>query len=55
MALRDNETFVPLAPSRIPDMTDKMRGQIEIGVSNLTARIQGAIGQTPMAQPAATQ
>src|ERR1035437_1896717 len=39
--------YVPLSPARIPDLSDKLRAQVQAGVSNLTARIQGAIGQTP--------
>jgi hypothetical protein len=47
LAFRDDIEDVPIHPSRIPDMTDKLRAQVQAGVSNLTARIQGAIGQTP--------
>ena len=46
LAFKDDVDFVPIHPSRIPDMTDKLRAQVQAGVSNLTVRIQGAIGQT---------
>jgi hypothetical protein len=47
LAFRDNETFVPIDKSSITNADDKLLVQIQTGVSNLTARIQGAIGQTP--------
>jgi tetratricopeptide (TPR) repeat protein len=49
--------YIPVSPARIPKMTDKLIAQIQYGVSNLTVRIQGAIGQTPApaVQPAVTQ
>jgi hypothetical protein len=49
---KDNEQSIPINPSRIPDMTDKLKAQLQEGVSNVTARIQQAIGQTPADQPA---
>jgi len=57
LAFRDDEEFIPISPSRIPDMTDKVKAQLQIGVSNLTVRIQGALGQTPVPsnQPAVSQ
>jgi hypothetical protein len=57
LAFKDEQELVPIHPSRIPDMTDKLKAQIQAGVSNLTVRIQGAIGQTPApaAQPAVPQ
>jgi hypothetical protein len=48
LAFKDDVEFVPIDPSRIPDMTDKLKAQLQAGVSNLTVRIQGAIGQTPV-------
>ena len=45
--------YVPISPSRIPNMTDKLKAQLQAGVSNLTVRIQGAIGQTPADQSTA--
>ena len=57
LAFKDEQELVPIHPSRIPDMTDKLKAQIQAGVSNLTVRIQGAIGQTPApaGQPAVPQ
>jgi hypothetical protein len=55
LAFRDDQSYTPIHPSRIPVMTDKLRAQIQIGVSNLTVRIQGAIGQPPTGQPAVPQ
>ena len=57
LAFHDDLEFVPIHPSRIPDMTDKLKAQVRAGVSNLTVRIQGAIGQTPApaVQPAVPQ
>lgn len=43
LAFRDDESFVPMAASQIPGITDKMKMQVQIGTSNLTARIQEAI------------
>ena len=39
--------YVPIHPSRIPQMTDKLKAQLQEGVSNVTARIRGVIGQIP--------
>jgi hypothetical protein len=52
-----SEELIPLSPSRIPNMTDKQKAQLQEGVSNMTAIIQGTIGQTPapVAQPAVLQ
>jgi hypothetical protein len=36
-------------------LSDKLKNQISEGVSNVTARIQIAIGQTPAVQPAPPQ
>jgi hypothetical protein len=47
LAFHDDLEFIPIHPSKIPDMTDKLKAQLQAGVSNLTVRIQGAIGQTP--------
>ena len=54
LAFKDEMEYVPINPSRIPDMTDKLRDQVQTGVSNLTVRIQGAIGQTPAVLPMPT-
>jgi len=55
LAFKDNEEFIPINKSNIADMNDKLLAQLQAGVSNLTVRIQGAIGQTPApaVQPAA--
>ena len=37
--------FVPIHPSRIATMTDKLQAQFTQGVSNVTARIKRAVGQ----------
>ncbi|MGO8697796.1 MAG: PEGA domain-containing protein [Limisphaerales bacterium] len=57
LEFKDEQEYVPIHPSRIPDMNDKLKAQLQAGVSNLTVRIQGAIGQTPAPaiQPAAPQ
>jgi tetratricopeptide (TPR) repeat protein len=57
LAFRDDESFVPIDKSSITNTDDKLLIQIQSGVSNLTVRIQGAIGQTPApaVQPAAPQ
>ena len=47
LAFRDDESFTPIDKSKIADMNDKLLVQLQAGVSNLTVRIQGAIGQTP--------
>jgi hypothetical protein len=39
--------YVPVCPARMPQMTDKLKAQLQEGVSNVTARIQRAIGQAP--------
>ena len=39
--------YVPIHASRISPMTDKLKAQLQEGISNVTARIQGAIGQIP--------
>ena len=54
LAFKDDMEFIPINPSRIPDMTDKLKAQVEAGVSNLTVRIEGAIGQAPTNQPTLT-
>jgi hypothetical protein len=51
LVLKDNLEFIPIHPSRIPDMTDKLKAQVQTGVSNLMVRIEGAIGQAPTNQP----
>jgi len=57
LAFHDDLEFIPIHPSKIPDMTDKLKAQLQVGVSNLTVRIQVAIGQTPTpaVQPAVSQ
>jgi hypothetical protein len=57
LAFRDDESFTPIDKSKIADMNDKLLAQLQSGVSNLTVRIQGAIGQTPAptVQPAVPQ
>jgi tetratricopeptide (TPR) repeat protein len=48
-----SEELIPVSPSRFPDMTDKLKAQLQEGVSNVTAIIQEAIGQTPADQSTA--
>ena len=50
-----SEELIPVSPSRFPVMTDKLKAQLQEGVSNVTAIIQGAIGQTPAVQPTPPQ
>jgi hypothetical protein len=50
-----SEELIPVSPTRIPDMTDKLKAQLQEGVSNVTAIIHGAIGQTPADQAAVPQ
>lgn len=52
LSFKDNQEYIPISTSRIPDMSDKLKDQVQAGVSNLTVRIQEAIGQTsaPMGQ-----
>jgi hypothetical protein len=45
LAFRDDEEFIPIHPSKFPVMTDDLKARLQAGVSNLTVRIQGAIGQ----------
>jgi tetratricopeptide (TPR) repeat protein len=47
LAFRDDESFTPIDKSKIANMNDKLLAQLQSGVSNLTVRIQGVIGQTP--------
>jgi hypothetical protein len=47
LAFRDDESFSPINKSNVTDMNAKLLVQLQAGVSNLTVRIQGAIGQTP--------
>ena len=47
LAFRDDESFTPINKSSVTDMNAKLLVQLQAGVSNLTVRIQGAIGQTP--------
>jgi len=39
------KNYIPLHSTRVGQMTDKMRAQIDDGVKNMTERIMGAIGQ----------
>jgi hypothetical protein len=50
LAFRDDIDYIPIHQSTITNMTDKLKAQLQAGVSNLTVRIQGAIGQTPADQ-----
>jgi hypothetical protein len=50
---RSDTEFIPIHPTTITNMTDKLKAQLQAGVSNLTVRIQGAIGQTPSDQSTA--
>jgi hypothetical protein len=52
-----SEDTEPMIPMRflIPNMTDKLKAQIQAGVSNVTACVQIAIGPTPAVQPAVSQ
>jgi len=38
--------YVPISPSRLGSLTEKLQARLNEGVTNLTTRIQGAIGQT---------
>jgi tetratricopeptide (TPR) repeat protein len=53
-ATTDNVNYIPIHPSRL-EMTDKLQVQLAAGVADVTARIQGAIGQTPAVQPTVSQ
>jgi PEGA domain len=44
--------YVPISPARLGQLSDKLQARLTEGVSNVTARIEGAIGQT---LPASTQ
>ena len=43
--------YIPIHASGNIPLSDKLQAQINEGVSNVTARIQGAIGQVPTGQP----
>ncbi|MGA3268041.1 MAG: PEGA domain-containing protein [Verrucomicrobiota bacterium] len=45
LAFKDEVQYIPIHPSTITNMTDKLKAQLQAGVSNLTVRIQGAVGQ----------
>jgi hypothetical protein len=47
-----SEKLIPLTAARFPEMTDKVKAQLQAGVSNVTAIIQGVIGRAPAMQPA---
>src|ERR1035441_19643 len=47
LAFRDDIDYIPIHPTTITNMTDKLKAQLQAGVSNLTVRIQGAIEQVP--------
>jgi hypothetical protein len=51
----DDIQYIPVNPSTITNMPDKLKAQLQVGVSNLTVRIQGVVGQTPAVQPAPPQ
>jgi hypothetical protein len=42
-----SEDLIPLSPSRFPNMTDKLKAQLQDGVSNVTAIVQWVVDQTP--------
>ena len=44
LAFKDDIEFIPIHPSRIPDMNEKLQAQLIEGVTNVTARIQSVIG-----------
>ena len=50
LAFRDDVQYIPINPLTITNMTDKLKAQLQAGVSNLTVRIQGAVGQIPAVQ-----
>ena len=52
-----SEELIPVSPSTTTNLTDKLKVQLQEGVSNMTAIVQGTIGQTPVpaAQPAVPQ
>ncbi len=39
--------YIPISPARLGQLSEKLQARLTEGVSNVTARIQGAIGQTP--------
>jgi hypothetical protein len=45
-----SENLIPLSPSRFPNMTKKLKAQLHDGVSNVTAIVKRAVGQTPADQ-----
>jgi tetratricopeptide (TPR) repeat protein len=47
-----SEKLIPLTAARFPEMSDKVKAQLQAGVSNVTAIIQGVIGRVPAMQPA---
>jgi len=38
--------YVPISPARLGQLSEKLQARLNEGVTNVTARIQGAIGQT---------
>ena len=40
-----NTSYIPLHPSEVGELTDKMKAQIAEGIQIVTARIQGVLGQ----------
>jgi hypothetical protein len=40
-----NTSYIPLHPSQVGELTDKMKAQIDEGIQIVTARIQQAIEQ----------
>jgi hypothetical protein len=49
--------YIPISESRLGELSDKLQARLNEGVTNVTARIQMAIGQTPAvaAPPPASQ
>ncbi len=43
--------YVPISPSRLGPLSEKLQAQLNDGVTNVTARIQGAIGQVKVSTP----
>ena len=39
--------FIPISESRLGPLSEKLQARLNEGITNVTARIQGAIGQTP--------
>jgi len=48
-----SENLIPLSPSRFPKMTDKLKAQLQYGVTNVTAIVKWVVDQTPADQSTA--